>query len=77
MPLYDYICDQCGRSFELLVRSTTIAACPHCGATRLQQLISAPIAPGRSTAIAAAGRARAARAGHTTNYKRSNGKIVD
>ncbi len=77
MPIYDYTCGQCGRTFELLVRSTTVEACPHCGCERLQRLISAPIAPGKSAAIAAAGRARAARAGHTTNYKRSNGKIVD
>lgn len=77
MPFYDYTCDQCARTFELLVRSTTAAACPHCGSKRLQQQISAPVAPGKSRAIMAAGRARAARAGHTTNYKRSNGKIVD
>ncbi|MGA2706952.1 MAG: zinc ribbon domain-containing protein [Steroidobacteraceae bacterium] len=77
MPIYDYHCVQCGRTFELLVRSTTIAACPHCRSEQLQQQISAPVAPGKSRAIKAAGRARAARAGHTTNYRRSNGKIVD
>jgi putative FmdB family regulatory protein len=77
MPLYDYTCDECGQTFELLVGSATVAVCPHCGSNRLQQLIGAPIAPGKSAAIMAAGRARAANAGHATNYKRSHGKIVD
>ena len=77
MPLYDYICDQCGQHFELLVMSATVPVCPRCGSDRLQQLIGAPVAPGKSAAIMTAGRARAAKAGHTTNYKRSNGKIVD
>jgi putative FmdB family regulatory protein len=77
MPLFDYHCQKCSRSFELLVRSSTPPACPHCGSKRLEQLIGVPVAPGRSAAIMAAGRARATRAGHATNYKRSNGKIVD
>ncbi len=77
MPLYDYTCDQCGRLFELLIMSASVPLCPHCGSDRLQQQIGAPVAPGKSVAIMAAGRARAAKAGHTTNYKRSNGKIVD
>ena len=77
MPLYDYTCDKCGRLFELLVMSASLPLCPHCGSDRLQQLIGAPAAPGKSAGIMAAGRARAAKAGHTTNYKRSNGKIVD
>lgn len=77
MPLYDYTCKKCGHTFELLVTSGSEPACPHCGSDRLQQLIGAPAAPGRSAAIIAAGRARAAKAGHTTNYKRLNGKIVD
>jgi hypothetical protein len=36
-----------------------------------------PAAPGKSARIIASGRARAVKAGHTSNYKRSNGKIVD
>jgi putative FmdB family regulatory protein len=77
MPLYDYTCKKCGQTFELLVMSSTTPACPHCGGARLQKLVSAPIAPGRSAGIIAAGRARAAKQGHTSNYRRSNGKIVD
>jgi putative FmdB family regulatory protein len=77
MPIYDYACKKCKRNFELLIMGTTVPVCPHCGATRLQALMSAPAAPGKSAAVIAAGRARAAKAGHTSNYRRSNGKIVD
>jgi putative FmdB family regulatory protein len=77
MPLYDYTCKKCDQTFELLVLSSTKPTCPHCGSKSLQKLISAPIAPGKSGAIIAAGRARAAREGHTSNYKRSGNKIVD
>ncbi len=77
MPIYDYACRRCKHNFELLVISSTVPACPHCGATRLQILMSAPAAPGKSAGIMAAGRARAAKAGHTSHYRHSNGKIVD
>lgn len=77
MPIYDYTCEKCGRLLELLVLSTTDPLCPHCGSGRLQQMIGAPAAPGRSAKVIAAGRARATKAGHTSNYRRSNGRIVD
>jgi putative FmdB family regulatory protein len=77
MPFYEYTCKKCDQTFEFLVMSSTVPACPGCGSTRLEKLISAPAAPGKSKSIIAAGRARAARAGHLSHYKRSNGKIVD
>ena len=77
MPIYDYACRKCKHTFELLVMSSTVPACPRCGGTRLQTLMSAPSPPGKSAAVIAAGRARAAKAGHTSNYRRSNRKIVD
>lgn len=40
MPLYEYACHQCGRQFELLVRSDTVPACPTCGAQDLRKLLS-------------------------------------
>lgn len=40
MPLYEYACSQCGRRFELLVRSDTIPTCPQCGARELKKLLS-------------------------------------
>jgi putative FmdB family regulatory protein len=77
MPIHDYACRKCKHNFELLVMSSTVPACPRCGGTRLQTLMSAPSPPGKSAAVIAAGRARAAKAGHTSNYRRSNGKILD
>jgi putative FmdB family regulatory protein len=77
MPLYEYTCKKCNQTFELLVMSSTKLACPGCHSTRLHRLISAPAAPGKSASVIAAGRARAARDGHLSHYKRANGKIVD
>lgn len=77
MPLYEYLCKKCDQRAELLIRSSTVATCPHCGSTQLKKLVSAPTMPGRSAGVIAAGRARAAREGHTSNYAKRNGKIVD
>lgn len=42
MPLYEFDCDGCKKSFELLVRSTQWegASCPHCGSTKLNKKLS-------------------------------------
>ena len=77
MPLYDYTCKKCGQTCELLVLSSTKIECPHCGSKRLEKLVSAPTAPGKSKSIIAAGRAAAAKEGHFSNYKKRNGKHVD
>jgi len=44
MPLYEYTCDSCRREFELLVRGEERPACPECGGTRLEKLLSVPVA---------------------------------
>jgi putative FmdB family regulatory protein len=77
MPLHEFLCKKCDQRVELLIRTSTVPTCPDCGSTRLQKLISAPTMPGKSAAIIAAGRARAAREGHTSNYRKRNGKVVD
>ncbi len=43
MPLYDYRCETCGKSFEFLARtlSSKPEACPSCGGTRLTKALSA------------------------------------
>lgn len=40
MPLYDMRCSQCGREFTLMTsyEDRQKAVCPHCGATRLEQV---------------------------------------
>jgi len=45
MPLYEYRCDKCQRTFALLVGMTAEKAkfqCPQCGGRRLTKLISRP-----------------------------------
>ncbi len=68
MPLYDYVCRDCGRPFEALVRTGTTPVCPHCGSTALDKQVSAPAAPGRSKEIIAAARKQAAKEGHMSHY---------
>jgi putative FmdB family regulatory protein len=71
MPLYEYHCPACDQRFELLVRSSTVPTCPHCGATTLTKCVSAPQPPGRSAGIIKRARARAAAEGHMSNYSSS------
>ncbi len=41
MPIYEYTCDKCGRTFELLLASRSAkASCPDCGSSRLTRLFS-------------------------------------
>jgi putative FmdB family regulatory protein len=44
MPIYEYRCQTCGQRVEILVRSGMSAppACPDCGSTLLERLLSAP-----------------------------------
>jgi putative FmdB family regulatory protein len=71
MPIHDYRCSACGQQFELLVRSSSVPACPHCTSTALDKLVSLTAPQGSSQAVIAAGRRAAAREGHFSNYSRS------
>lgn len=42
MPIYDYSCRKCEAKFELLVRGTTVLACPECASKDLERLMSLP-----------------------------------
>lgn len=44
MPIYEYACSKCSQEFEQLVRNGEQVACPECGSTRLEKLLSAPAA---------------------------------
>lgn len=35
MPIYEYVCKQCKRPFEALVRGEQHAECPNCGSSDL------------------------------------------
>ncbi len=71
MPIYDYRCNDCHKTFDLLVRASTIPACPECGSLQLEKLVS-PLAPHAKTAgILKQARSQAAKEGHFSNYKKS------
>ena len=40
MPIHEYTCRQCGGPFEILVRSDTVVACPHCRSAEYDQKLS-------------------------------------
>lgn len=68
MPLFDFHCPQCDKTFELLVRGSTPAACPQCASQNVHKLISKPAAPGQSAGLVREARAQAKREGHFSNY---------
>ena len=40
MPIYEYVCKQCDKHFETLVRGSTKVECPTCHGTRLEKQLS-------------------------------------
>lgn len=40
MPLYEYVCEDCRREFEVLVRAAEDPTCPHCESRSLTKLVS-------------------------------------
>jgi putative FmdB family regulatory protein len=40
MPIYEYVCSNCGHEFETLVRSGSVPDCPSCHATELEKKLS-------------------------------------
>ena len=40
MPMYEYLCDDCGTEFEKLVRNGDTPECPSCGEHHLKQQYS-------------------------------------
>ena len=49
MPIYEYACRSCGHRFELLVRKSTVVACPKCAHADLERLVSLPAVKSEST----------------------------
>jgi len=41
MPIFEYICQGCGKQFEAIVHGGQEAHCPACDGTRLEQQLSA------------------------------------
>jgi putative FmdB family regulatory protein len=45
MPMYEFVCPQCGQRFERLAGAgTRREECPHCGAADAERVLS-PVAP--------------------------------
>ena len=44
MPIYEYSCQTCKSSFELLIRGSEEPACPECGGSKLEKLLRVPAA---------------------------------
>lgn len=44
MPLYEFVCRDCGREQEILIRGSETPACEKCGGEKLAKLLSAPVA---------------------------------
>jgi putative FmdB family regulatory protein len=42
MPLYEYICRDCGKGFEMFVTAERTPACPACSGSDLVKLLSSP-----------------------------------
>jgi putative FmdB family regulatory protein len=40
VPLFEYRCPACDREFELLILGTAVPACPTCGSTSIEKLLS-------------------------------------
>ncbi|MGB5162560.1 MAG: zinc ribbon domain-containing protein [Thermoanaerobaculia bacterium] len=56
MPMYEYLCQDCGHQFEILQRMGEGAdglACPECGEKRVVKQFSTFAASGNSTATSA------------------------
>ncbi|HEV8197343.1 MAG TPA: zinc ribbon domain-containing protein [Gemmatimonadales bacterium] len=45
MPIYDFSCLDCGRTFDELMRSDTRVECPGCGGARVERILSLPARP--------------------------------
>ncbi len=40
MPIFEYICKNCGKDFEAIIYGAQEPACPKCASTRLEQQLS-------------------------------------
>ncbi|HYE37501.1 zinc ribbon domain-containing protein [Methylocaldum sp.] len=68
MPIYDYHCSQCDKTFELLVSQSAVPACPECGNQSMEKLPSLTAPKGKTAGLVSRARAQAARQGHFSNY---------
>lgn len=72
MPIFEYVCDDCGAEFDLLVRGRETPACTACGSTALTKKLSLPRVQSDGTRARAlkAAKARDARQGRERMHTR-------
>jgi putative FmdB family regulatory protein len=71
MPIFDFKCQDCDQTIELVVLGSSTPVCSSCGSTKLTKLISVPAPQGKSAGLVRSARAQAAREGHLSNYSAS------
>jgi len=71
MPIYDYHCSQCDKTFELLVSLAAVPACPECGSNTLEKLPSLTAPQSKTAGMVSRARTQAAREGHFSHYAAS------
>ena len=74
MPIFDFHCTGCGKTFELFVQSSTEPVCPECGSQQLEKQVSLVAPQGKTAGIVSSARRQAAREGHFSNYSASETK---
>lgn len=40
MPIYEYVCESCGKPSEMLVSASQKVKCPHCNSSKLKRQFS-------------------------------------
>jgi putative FmdB family regulatory protein len=64
MPIYEYICDECGQACELLLKSRTAKPkCPNCGSKSLSRQFSSFAAQAKGAPEPACPKAGSCRSG--------------
>lgn len=75
MPIYDYKCRDCGKTFEQLVLKNTVVECPKCQGKSLEQLISTGFAV--SSGELTRSRVKAARAQYIASKERKDKAVAE
>ncbi len=69
MPLYDFLCAECGKTCELLVTSSAeTQICTSCGSDKLKKMLSAPSSLTGSTRQSMPGQGDTACCGSTPSH---------
>ncbi|MFG0290190.1 MAG: zinc ribbon domain-containing protein [Rhodopirellula sp. JB044] len=56
MPLYEYQCDHCRETKEILVRNPDeLVSCPDCGNDQIERQMSVPSAPAMANSLPVSG----------------------